>query len=85
MNISCLLHISQSVIRVAHQQHHHDQHQLIQRPPTHLFDRLHFNDGTVLTAAIECARGAVVVAVRELLSQDGRAAGTPLAQLWKRI
>ena len=54
-------------------------------PPTHLFDRLHLNDGTVLTAAVECARGAVVVAVGELLSQDGRAAGTPLAQLWKRI
>ena len=55
------------------------------RPPTHLFDRLHLNDGTVLTAAVERARGAVVVAVGELLSQDGRAAGTPLAQLWKRI
>ena len=68
---------------MAHQHHLHDQHQLIQRPPTHLFNRLHLNDGTVLTAAVERARGAVVVAVGELLSQDGRAAGTPLAQLWK--
>jgi len=50
----------------------------------HLIDLNNFHSlliDTLSAAAVECARGTIVVAMGELLSEDRRTAWTPLAQL----